>query len=84
LLNGEKPSANRKRPHTGPEEDYEQLPRKLFAGESNQNVKALLPIKTKKGIIPQMVVEEGIHIISFRYFIFRIVTVCYFRVYKVK
>jgi hypothetical protein len=43
LLNGEKPSANRKRPHTGPEEDYEQLPRKLFAGESNQNVKALLP-----------------------------------------
>jgi hypothetical protein len=52
------------------------LPRKLFAGESNQNVKALLPIKTKKGIIPQMVVEEGIHIISFRYFIFRIVTYC--------
>jgi hypothetical protein len=48
------------------------------------HVKALLPIKTKKGIIPQMVVEEGIHIISFRYFIFRIVTVCYFRVYKVK
>lgn len=58
LLNGEKPSTNKKRPHTGPEEDYEKLPRKLFAGESNQNVKALLPIKTKKGIIPQMIVEE--------------------------
>ncbi|XP_061184775.1 nucleolar complex protein 3 homolog [Saccostrea echinata] len=34
------------------EEQYEQRPRKLFAND--ENVKSLLPIKTKKGVVPQV------------------------------
>ena len=40
------------------EEAYEQLPRKLFAADSNKNMKMVLPIKTKAGVIPQMVEDK--------------------------
>ena len=39
-------------------ETYEQLPRKLFAADSNKNMKMVLPIKTKAGVIPQMVEDK--------------------------
>ena len=40
------------------EEDYERLPRKLFVANSNKNMKMILPIKTKQGIIPRMVEDD--------------------------
>ena len=44
------------------EEDYERLPRKLFVANSNKNMKMILPIKTKQGIVPRMVEEhQGNH-----------------------
>ncbi|XP_071168260.1 nucleolar complex protein 3 homolog isoform X1 [Mytilus edulis] len=57
--NGEKIVSKRKRTYSESGEIYEQEPRKLFAGESRKNMKDLLPIKTKKGIIPQMIEEPN-------------------------
>ncbi|OWF43118.1 nucleolar complex protein 3 homolog [Mizuhopecten yessoensis] len=43
------------------ESAYEKLPRRILHKDNNQNIKSLLPIKTKRGmIIPQMVEDVSI------------------------
>jgi hypothetical protein len=44
----------------GDEEDYEQLPRKLTSSAK----KMMLPIKTKHGLIPQMI-DDGKYNLSY-------------------
>ena len=54
-------SGKRKKEEADGEQDYERLPRKLFAADSNKSMKMILPIKTKTRVVPQMVQEdEGI------------------------
>lgn len=48
----------RKKEEADDEEAYEQLPRKLFAADSNKNMKMVLPIKTKAGVVPRMVEND--------------------------
>ena len=57
-------SGKRKKDEADNEEVYEQLPRKLFAADSNKNMKMVLPIKTKAGIIPRMVEDDESNIFS--------------------
>ena len=63
LLRGEEDSSRkakkRKREENAAEAEYEQLPRP-HSGTLQKKMKALLPIKGKEGLVPQMVeVEEG-------------------------